>query len=210
MEHLLTSRLKNGVCRLLQWLLLPLAVTCFLLPSARAESRQSDWSMGVYGGQYYDSEPAGFIEGRANYLNQNLLALTASKTVWRSSTLPMSVEIDAMLGQQWGLASLQEIAVAPVLRWSGFPWNEVLQTDLRLGPLGVSYTTEVGPLERGTGGQGSRWLNFLMIELAVSRPTQPADEVFIRLHHRCAIYDLVNNYGANGEDFLTFGYRRHF
>ena len=22
--------------------------------------------------------------------------------------------------------------------------------------------------------------------------------------------DLVNNYGANGEDFLTFGYRHHF
>jgi hypothetical protein len=201
---------RVGIRRLLHGL----AVSIFLMPVvsslAQAETRQSGWSMGVYGGQYYDTEPAGFIEGRAHYKNQHLLALTASKTLWRSSTLPMSVELDAMLGQQWGLASLQEIAVAPVLRWSSFPWNEVLQTDLRLGPLGVSYTTEVGPLERGSSGQGSRWLNFLVIELAVSHPEQRSEEVFIRLHHRCAIYDLVNNYGANGEDFLTFGYRHHF
>lgn len=201
MDHLLTRRLKNGVCMLLLSLVLPLA---------QAESRQSDWSIGVYGGQYYDSEPAGFVEGRANYLNQYLLALTASKTVWRSPTLPLSLELDGMLGQQWGQASLQEIAFAPVLRWSSFPWKDTLQTDLRLGPLGVSYTTEVGPLERGSNGQGSRWLNFLMIELAFSRPQAPSEEFFVRLHHRCAVYDLVNNYGANGEDFLTFGYRHHF
>jgi hypothetical protein len=115
-----------------------------------------------------------------------------------------------MLGQQSCLANLQEVAVAPVLRWSSFPWNDTLQTDLRLGPLGVSYTTEVGPLERGSNGQGSRWLNFLMIEAAFSRPRVPSEEFFVRLHHRCAVYDLINNYGANGEDFLTFGYRHHF
>jgi hypothetical protein len=34
--------------------------------------------------------------------------------------------------------------------------------------------------------------------------------VFVRLHHRCAVYDLLNNYGANGEDFLAFGYRYRF
>jgi hypothetical protein len=202
MDHSKTNRLTNGVCMLL--------LLHFLQPLAHAETGHSDWSMGVYGGQYYDSEPAGFVEGRANYLNHYLLALTASKTVWRSPTLPLSLELDGMLGQQWGLANLQEIAIAPVLRWSSFSWKDTLQTDLRLGPLGVSYTTEVGPLERGSNGQGSRWLNFLMIEVAFSRPKQPSEEVFVRLHHRCAIYDLVNNYGANGEDFLTFGYRHHF
>jgi len=30
------------------------------------------------------------------------------------------------------------------------------------------------------------------------------------LHHRCAVYDLINNYGANGEDFFTIGYRKYF
>jgi hypothetical protein len=189
---------------------LGLCLGACLLSSTRAQSVPSDWSIGVYGGRYYDTEPAGFSQGNANYQDQYLLALTATKTLWRSPTLPLSLELDGMLGQQWGLANLQEVAVAPVLRWSRFPWNDTIQTDLRLGPLGVSYTTAVGPLERNSTGQGSQWLNFLMIELAFSRPQQPAEEVFVRLHHRCAIYDLVNNYGANGEDFLAFGYRHRF
>jgi hypothetical protein len=166
--------------------------------------------MGVYGGQYYDSEPAGFTQGKANFENQYLLALTASKTLWRSRSLPLSLELDGMLGQQFGQASLSEVALAPVLRWSSFPWKETLQTDVRFGPLGISYTSSVSPLERGSNGQGSHWLNYLLIELAFSSPRTPAQEVFVRLHHRCAIYDLINNYGANGEDFFAIGYRHRF
>ena len=179
------------------------------LPLA-ASGEAFDWSVGAYGGQYYDTEPAGFTQGKAGFSEQYMLALTASKTLWRSRTLPLSVELDGMLGQQSGVASLTEIAVVPVLRWSGFPWNATVQTDLRLGPLGVSHTSSVSPLERGTYGQGSQTLNFLLVELAFSRPTQQAEEIFLRLHHRCASYDLLNDYGANGEDFLAFGYRHRF
>jgi hypothetical protein len=189
---------------------LGLLLFAYLLLAPQAQAEESGWSIGVYGGKYYDSEPAGFTQGRANFLNQHLLALTASKTVWRSESMPLSLEIDAMLGQQFGLDSLTEIAVAPMLRWSSFPWNHVLQTDLRLAPLGLSYTSKVSSLELGTEGKGSRMLNLLLIELAFSRPQHKSSEVFVRLHHRCAVYDLLNNYGANGEDFLAFGYRHRF
>ena len=185
-------------------------VSALLVLPATVLSRESDWSLGMYGGQYYDTEPAGFSQGNANFKDQYILAINATRTVWRSATLPMSIEIDGVVGQQFGQASLTEIAVAPVVRWSGFPWNDVVQTDVRLGPLGVSYTSEVSPLERGTDGKGSRWLNFLMIEVAFSSPKNKSDEVFMRLHHRCAVYDLLNNYGANGEDFFVVGYRKHF
>ena len=176
-------------------------------PAAAAEL---DWSMGVYGGKFYDTEPAGFTQGKANYLNHYMLAVTGTKTLWRSESLPLSLELDAMIGQQFGMDSLTEIAIAPVLRWSSFPWKDSLQTDLRLGPLGLSYTSKVSALELGPDGKGSQTLNFLMIELAFSRPKDPSREVFMRLHHRCAVYDLLNNYGANGEDFLSFGYRVRF
>jgi len=186
-----------------------LLVLHLLLPPV-AVSEELDWSVGGYVGQYYDSEPAGFINGRANTLDQYLLALTASKTVWRSSAWPLSLEIDAMIGHQSGVATLTEVAIAPALRWSGFPWRNTVQTDLRLAPLGVSYTSSVSPLERGPDGQGNRTLNYLFIELAFSRPAFKANEVFMRLHHRCAIYDLLNNFGANGEDFFSLGYRYRF
>ena len=185
-------------------------LSAVLMHPVNAIGAEPDWSLGVYGGKYHDTDPGSFLQGRANFLNQHMLALTASKTLWRSETLPLSLEIDGMIGQQFGLASLTEIAVAPVLRWSGFPWKNTLQTDLRVGPLGVSYTSTVSPLERGPDGNGSRVLNFLMLELAFSLPQMKSREVFVRLHHRCTIYDLLNNYGANGEDFLAVGYRLRF
>lgn len=179
------------------------------LPCATVAA-EPDWSLGVYAGQYYDSEPAGVIQGRANFSDQYLLALTGSKTVWRSATLPVSLELDAMLGQQAGVASVTEVAIAPALRWDIGRMGNSVQAALRLAPLGVSYTSVVSPLERGPQGQGDQFLNYLFIELALAKPAAPHNEVFVRLHHRCAVYDLLNNYGANGEDFLALGYRYRF
>lgn len=181
-----------------------------LAPFSASAVEEREWSVGVYAGQYYDSEPAGIIKGRANFESQYLVAATASKTVWRSDSWPLTLEIDGMVGQQFGIATLTEVAVAPVLRWSGFPWNSVLPTSFRVGPVGFSYTTIISPLERGVDGKGAKALNFLLIEAAFSLPDSRSNEFFVRLHHRCTIYDLINNYGANGEDFLTLGFRKFF
>jgi hypothetical protein len=86
-----------------------------------ALSNELDWSMGGYAGKYYDTEPAGFINGRGNFLDHHLVALTASKTIWRSQSLPLSVELDAMIGLQSGVASFGEVAFAPALRWGDSP-----------------------------------------------------------------------------------------
>ena len=178
--------------------------------AAFARADEGDLGLGVYGGPYYDTMPAGFLHGDAHFKDQYMLAITASKTLWRAESLPLSLEIDGMVGQQFGQAAVFEVAVAPVVRWGGFPWNSVLQTDVRLGPLGISYTPSVSPLERDSGGRGSQFLNFLMMETAFSQPGDRRHEVFLRLHHRCTIYDLINDYGANGEDFFGIGYRRYF
>lgn len=185
-----------------------LAVTS--VASWAVQADEFDWSMGVYAGKYHDAEPAGALAGRANYAEHYMLAVTGSKTLWRHSEWPIAIELDGMLGQQSGLANLTEIAIAPALRWSGLPWRDTLRTDIRLAPLGLSYTSQVGPLEAGPDGRGSRTLNYLFVEAAFSRPQSKDSEFFVRLHHRCAIYDLLNNYGANGEDFLSIGFRKKF
>ena len=190
------------------WLMWSLAVGVGAISPANAD--EFDWSIGTYVGKYHDAEPAGALAGRANYAEHYMLAVTGSKTVWRHKEWPIAIELDAMAGQQSGLANLTEVAFAPALRWSGFPWRDVLRTDIRLAPLGVSYTSRVGPMETGPDGRGSRTLNYLFVEAAFSSPKATAHEFFVRLHHRCAIYDLLNNYGANGEDFLSFGYRHKF
>lgn len=194
----------------LQTLSSTLGLAVLITLQMAAQAHASDWSIGTYAGQYHDAEPAGAIAGTANYTEHYMLALTGSTTLWKSQDWPIALELDGMIGQQWGKASLTEVAVAPAIRWSGFPWRDVLRTDLRLAPLGISYTSEVGPMERGANGQGTRTLNFLFVEAAFSRPQTPDTEFFVRLHHRCAIYDLLNSNGANGEDFLSLGLRFKF
>ena len=179
-----------------------------LPPSAGAAGRE--WSMGAYAGKYYDTEPAAFYQGATDYLNHYIVAVTASKTLWHAEEWPFAIELDGMLGYQFGLATLQEVAVAPVARWYGFPWNHYLQTDVRFGPVGVSYTSIVSPIERGPNGDGSHFLNFLLFELGFSLPEKKEHEVFLRLHHRCSGYDTLNNFGANGEDFFALGYRQYY
>lgn len=198
--HAYQHRLYLGLLLLLLSMMSPMGAFC----------SERDWSVGAYGGKHFDTEPANFANGNTKYQNQFITAVTVSKNVWRDETLPLSLEIDGMAGYQFGLESFYEVAVAPVLRWSSFPWKETLQTDFRFGPLGVSYTTIVSPLERGVDDKGSKTLNFLLVELGFSLPEKRAQEVFLRLHHRCTIYDLLNNYGANGEDFFALGYRQFF
>lgn len=182
----------------------------FQIMPFHARAVEPGWSVGGYAGQYYNTEPAGFSQGNAPYLDQYIVALTASKTIWQAESLPLALDMDGMIGHQAGVATLDEVAFAPVVSWSGFPWNRYLLTDFRFGPLGLSYTTQVSPLERGVDGNGSQFLNFLVIELGFALPQASARELFLRLHHRCSIYDLLNNYGANGEDFFAIGYRYHF
>lgn len=186
--------------------LFSLATVC---PHAWAQ-QSFDWGIGAYGGKYYDTDPGEFVQGNVRLRNHHVVALTGSKTVWRAQDMPLSLELDAMIGQQFGQESLTEIAIVPVLRWSRFPWNHVLQTDLRVGPVGVSYTSQLSQMERGTDGKGSQWLSYLLLEVAVSSPRAPASELFVRLHHRCTIYGLLNDYGANGQDFVVLGYRHRF
>lgn len=167
-------------------------------------------SMGFYAGQYHDTEPASFIKGQTRFQSQYLLALTASQTFWHSDMWPVSAEFDGMAGYQWGQSSLYEIAVAPVLRLSGLPGRDILAVDLRIAPLGLSYTSSVSSLERGANGKGSKFLNFLMIEVTASQASNPGHEWFALLHHRCTIYGLMDKYGANGEDFFAIGWRKRF
>ncbi len=186
-------------------------LTLSLLHPCQVRCETSGWGLGLYAGTYYDTEPASVLSQNTQFFKQHLFALHASKRLWQSPNWPLSIELDGVIGHHNGLASLNEFGLAPVMRWEGFPWQETLSTYVRLAPLGVSYTSSVSPLERGPTGKGSRAINLLLIEIGSSMPSEnQSHDVFVRLHHRCTIYDLLNDYGANGMDFLTLGYRYNF
>jgi len=175
-----------------------------------AMSEETGWNFGFYAAKYYDTEPANFWRSRTKYLEQYMVALNVSKTVWRSESESWTLEIDGMLGHQFGLHTLNEFAIAPTLGWHRFPWSETLPTTLRFAPLGYSHTSSVSRLEQGTQAKGSRTLNLLLAELSFASPASKSEEIFFRLHHRCDIYDILNQYGNNGEDFFAIGYRHQY
>ena len=93
-------------------LLLRLALSAALLLPGLAWSEDKDWSLGFYGGQYYDSEPAGFAQGRANYLHQYIVIAQlwlwpvvnkASNSKTRGSVCLLKPVKDGTLVQEQGL-----------------------------------------------------------------------------------------------------------
>lgn len=178
--------------------------------AAHARTPEARWSLGVYGGRFYDSSPNYLLTLRETHFeDHHILAVNATGVLWQAGRWPLSLVLDVVVARQFGQADLTELATAPTLHWSGFPWNDHLQTRVGFGPFGVSRLSGVSPLEK-TGKGGSRWLNFLVLEVAFALPRWPRNELFVRLHHRCDVLGLLNDYGMNGEDFLVVGYRRRF
>jgi hypothetical protein len=175
---------------------------------AQTEGQELRW--GTYVGRYYDTSPSALVSGKnTRFENQYIGAISLSKTLWRSERHPLSIEIEGVAAYQSGMHSLGEFGIVPVVRWEGFPWSHQVPTSLRFGPLGLSWTTTVSPLERSHKG-GSQLLNFLIVDLGFSLPGKKDNEIFLRLHHRCSLFNKLNNNGANGEDFLAVGFRHSF
>ncbi len=192
-----------------------LRITIFLLAicpvrAGHARTPEHRWSLGVYGGRFYDSSPNFLLTLReTNFESHHLVAANGTRVLWQAGRWPLFLVLDLVVGRQFGQADLTELATAPILYWGGFPWNDHLRTRVGFGPVGVSWLSGVSPLEKTAKG-GSPWLNFLVLEVAVALARWPAHEVFIRLHHRCDVLGLLNDHGMNGGDFLVVGYRWRF
>ena len=192
---------------------LRLSVLFTIIFSVLATSSQAsqDWNIGIYAGKFYDSTPlkalAGFRD--TSFEDHYMLSLSVGKKIWQSQHLPLSIEIETMIGQQFGEANITELAVAPLLRWDGLPWNYDAPVVFRVAPIGVSWLSKVSPLEPNKSG-GEQWLNYFVLDAGYQLPNHKGSEVFFRLHHRCTYFELLGDDVKNGEDFVGIGYRRYF
>ncbi len=111
-----------------------------------------------------------------------------------------------------------ETNLALVGRWHKFPWNRYLQTSFSLGD-GISYAAKLPPYEVDPHGQlhgeqhaevhTKRVLNYLLIELSVTRPEIAPWSVFFRIHHRSGVFGLIDDVDL-GSDFVCLGVRYDF
>ena len=173
---------------------------------------QGQWSIGVYGGaltkrsflsSFYNSDP--------QFTLSYIAAMSGSYVLHHFTALPADLELDATIAKRFGKDHEWDLSILPMVRWKSLPWNHVLYTNLRVGLLGASYVTGISPWERQRAGNdhGSRYLNFIAVELDFKPSETSQTEFFIRSHHRSGIFGLINN-THGGSTYITTGVRWHF
>lgn len=167
-------------------------------------------SVGFYAGELYKSEYISIL-----YRPQDiqlspsyLVAANVDYRIYKSADIPIQFEGEFDIAKRFHGADEFDVVLAPFVRWTWFPWNRFLYTNVRVGALGLSYTSGVSTWERQNSGnnRGSNFLQFGAMEVSFAAHENARSEVFVRVHHRSGIFGLIN--GVNGgSNYLSFGFR---
>jgi len=96
-------------------------------------------------------------------------------------------------------------AVPIVLRWHRFPWSQKLDTSAAFG-IGLSYATDLPPVEVQLEGESHQWLIYWVMELTAG-PVNSPWAISLRLHHRSVAYGLMGDEGGMNAVGLGLRYR---
>jgi hypothetical protein len=167
------------------------------------------WSVTVYGGPLVDERFVRIVTFRARGDVENSYLVTAAlgREFARLGEV-LRFEVEGQLGRHFGRQHHWEFNAALVARWTWFPWDRYLDTSVAVGE-GLSFATERPPLERDDGRRDNpRLLNYLMAEIELGLPDEPAWRLVTRVHHRSPVSGLFGE--ASGTNFVTLGLRHRF
>ena len=123
--------------------------------------------------------------------------------VWK-----VDIDIEGQLLKHMGVDQHWEIAGAALGRWTEFPWNEYVLTNISLG-VGLSYATRLPSFEGIKHGSLEQTLAYLQFEVTASHPRYPNWAFVYRLHHRSGIFGVFGDvHGASNA--LGFGVKYRF
>lgn len=147
----------------------------------------------------------------AEFEDTYIAGLSASTRIWEIDE-NLSLELEGQVARRFGGSDVWEFNAALLVRWDGFPWNDIVYTTVGLAVLGPSYATGISETERrksGNNGKGSKLLNYFAPEITLSPPDNPDLAFVTRLHHRSGVFGLFDGV-SGGSNFLTFGLRHRF
>jgi hypothetical protein len=187
-----------------------LAATILALTLQTTGARADDWSATVYGAKitsqpgwediFIDTAGTAFVE---SYL---LTAAVARRYATRFDG-GLDVEAEGQVVRHFGDQTHWEFNAVPVvLRWKRFPWSDRVATTAAFG-LGLSYATELPPVEVRLEGESAEWLVYWVMEVTAG-PVDSNWAVSLRLHHRSVGYGLMGEEG--GMNALGLGVRLRF
>ena len=174
------------------------------------DAERGPLSVGMYAGALYQGVFVSlFFRPWAIDLSPSyLVAANFDYRFYKSDSLPIQFEAEVDIAKRFNGANQFDFDLAAFVRWTSFPWNKTLYTNVRLGVLGLSYVNGISAWERRSSDNetGSRLLIFVVPEVTFASSGHSRGEAFIRVHHRSGAYGLLNGvYG--GSNYLCIGYR---
>jgi hypothetical protein len=188
------------------WLLAIVALTA----PAMGRTAPGDWAATVYGARIssqpgwediiLDSAGTGFVDSY-------LLTAAVSRQYAAAYDGALAFEAEGQIVRHFGDQTHWEFNAVPVvLRWNRFPWSDRLASSAAFG-LGLSYATEMPPVEVALEGESREWLVYWVMELTAGS-VDSRWAVSLRLHHRSVAYGLMGDDG--GMNAVGLGLRFRF
>ena len=178
---------------------------------ARAEMPDTEraWTAMVYGARM--SSETGWEDilidpVEAQYLDVFLLAGALSRPYASLREGALTLEAEGQVVRYFGDQDHWELNAVPLtLRWHRFPWSHRMATSAAFG-LGVSYATELPPVEVAIEGESAQWLMYWLLE-ATAGPVGSPWSFTLRMHHRSVSYGLMAEEGGMNAVGLGVRYR---
>ena len=169
-----------------------------LLMPACAVADVGDWYTTVYGARI-STQPGWediIIDAPGTeFVDSYLVAAALSRQYAERKQGALAIEAEGQVVYHFHDQSLWEFNALPiVLRWKRFPWSDRLSTSAAFG-IGLSYATELPPVEVALEGESHQWLVYWVMELTAG-PVDSRWAVSLRLHHRSVAYGLMGDEGG--------------
>ncbi len=124
---------------------------------------------------------------------------------WRYFTF----ELEGQVLRHYGKQELWEYNGLFMIRFHPFLLDSTVNIEFAAGE-GLSYASELPVIEQDQHPDAaSRFLNYLVFEIAVTLPQYREWTLATRIHHRSGVFGLFNG-TRGGSNFLALGLRYHF
>jgi len=184
--QIVPSNMPRKIVRL--WAVIVLAGTLALgmCASAAAETdTESDarkWAVSLYYARLNDGALDETLTFSANSENSSLLVLALSRRFYTFRDW-FDLEFEGQVAKHFQEQNHCEFNLLGTFRWIKFPWDQYVDTSVAAG-AGLSYATAEPEIELKNHENVSKFLGYLMFEVAFSLPPLPQWDLFARIHHR--------------------------
>jgi len=153
-----------------------------------------DWAFSLYWARLTNGTLQETVTFETGFADADLVAGALSRRIGSFRNY-IDFELEGQVARHFRDQDHWEFNGLVVARWLPFPWDHIIDTSLAVGE-GLSYATEVPELEARHHDETSKFLDYLMFEIAFSLPSLPQWHLITRIHHRSGAYGLFD--GVHG------------